>query len=93
MQAKAMSGKSQFPFLVDPNTGKQMLESDAIITYLWNEYGDGKVGPFPASAPGACKGCMRCIVYSILCRCMQHVVLILLLGHPSVCTRLSTGQA
>lgn len=43
VQAKAMSGKGQFPFLVDPNTGKQMLESDAIISYLWNEYGDGQV--------------------------------------------------
>ncbi|CAL5219441.1 g1272 [Coccomyxa viridis] len=42
-KAKAMSGKGQFPFLVDPNTGKQMLESDAIINYLWNEYGDGQV--------------------------------------------------
>ena len=45
MQAKAMSGKGQFPFLVDPNTGKQMLESDAIISYLYNEYGDGQVTP------------------------------------------------
>jgi len=43
MQATEMSGKSQFPFLVDPNNGKEMLESDAIIEYLWNEYGDGKV--------------------------------------------------
>lgn len=33
----------QFPFLVDPNTGKQMYESDEIITYLFNEYGDGQV--------------------------------------------------
>ena len=46
MQAAAMSGKGQFPFLVDPNTGKQMLESDAIINYLWNEYGDGQVHSF-----------------------------------------------
>ena len=38
-----MSGKGQFPFMVDPNTGKQMLESDAIISYLWNEYGNGQV--------------------------------------------------
>ena len=39
-----MSGKSQFPFMIDPNNGdKQMLESDAIIEYLWNEYGDGQV--------------------------------------------------
>ena len=43
VQAKGLSGKAQFPLLVDPNTGKQMLESDAIISYLWNEYGDGQV--------------------------------------------------
>lgn len=49
MQAKAMSGKGQFPFLVDPNTGKQMLESDAIINYLWNEYGDGQVALLASS--------------------------------------------
>ena len=55
MQAKAMSGKAQFPFLVDPNTGKQMLESDAIISYLWNEYGDGQVALLSASS----QGCMR----------------------------------
>ncbi len=27
----------------DPNTGKKMLESDAIIAYLFEQYGDGKV--------------------------------------------------
>lgn len=43
VQAIEMSGKSQFPFMIDPNNGKQMLESDAIINYLWNEYGDGQV--------------------------------------------------
>lgn len=43
-----MSGKGQFPFLVDPNTGKQMLESDAIISYLFNEYGDGQVSSHSA---------------------------------------------
>lgn len=26
-----------------PCAGKQMYESDAIITYLFNEYGDGQV--------------------------------------------------
>jgi glutathione S-transferase len=43
-KAKEMSGKSQFPFMIDPNNNdKQMLESDAIISYLWEEYGDGNV--------------------------------------------------
>lgn len=51
-QAKEMSGKSQFPFMIDPNNNdKQMLESDAIISYLWNEYGDGQVCTFPALIP------------------------------------------
>lgn len=42
-KAAADSGKQQFPYLVDPNTGKAMLESDEIISYLFNEYGDGNV--------------------------------------------------
>jgi glutathione S-transferase len=32
-------GKAQFPYLVDPNTGKEMYESDAIVRYLFAEYG------------------------------------------------------
>ncbi|KAL3131916.1 hypothetical protein ABBQ38_007619 [Trebouxia sp. C0009 RCD-2024] len=42
-KAVQLSGKSQFPFMVDPNTGRKMGESDDIINYLWNEYGDGNV--------------------------------------------------
>lgn len=41
-QAIQMGGKRQFPFLVDPNTGKQLYESDEIIKYLFNEYGPGE---------------------------------------------------
>ncbi|GFH30372.1 uncharacterized protein HaLaN_29216, partial [Haematococcus lacustris] len=37
-KAIALGGKKQFPYLVDPNTGR-----DAIIQYLFNTYGDGKV--------------------------------------------------
>jgi glutathione S-transferase len=33
------SGKSRFPFLVDPNTGKSMLESADIVAYLRETYG------------------------------------------------------
>jgi glutathione S-transferase len=40
--AAEKSGKQQFPFLVDPNTGEQVLESDAIIHYLAERYGDGR---------------------------------------------------
>jgi glutathione S-transferase len=37
------AGKEQFPYLVDPNTGTQMYESDAIVRYLFAQYGDGEV--------------------------------------------------
>ncbi len=42
-QVKAQGGKYQFPYLVDPNSGKQMYESDDIIAYLFQEYGEGAV--------------------------------------------------
>ena len=32
-------GKAQFPYLVDPNTDSEMYESDAIIDYLYSQYG------------------------------------------------------
>ena len=42
----AAGGKAQFPYLVDPNTGKALYESDEILRYLFAEYGDGRVpGP------------------------------------------------
>jgi glutathione S-transferase len=41
----ARGGKQMFPFLVDPNTGKEMYESDAILRYLAETYGQGSV-PF-----------------------------------------------
>ena len=37
----ARGGKAQFPYLVDPNSGKEMYESDAIVRYLFAEYGEG----------------------------------------------------
>jgi glutathione S-transferase len=40
-QVKARGGKYQFPYLVDPNTGKEMYESDLIVAYLFREYGAG----------------------------------------------------
>ena len=33
-----LGGKLQFPFLVDPNTGRQMYESLDIIAYLYETY-------------------------------------------------------
>lgn len=39
-------GKAQFPFLVDPNTDTELYESDDIVTYLFDQYGNGAV-PLP----------------------------------------------
>lgn len=36
-------GKAMFPYLVDPNTDVEMYESDDIVRYLFNQYGDGTV--------------------------------------------------
>lgn len=36
-------GKAQFPWLVDPNTGTSLYESDVIVKYLFDQYGDGGV--------------------------------------------------
>ena len=38
---KQRGGKALFPYLVDPNTGKEMYESDEIVAYLYQEYGSG----------------------------------------------------
>lgn len=35
----AEGGKAQFPYLVDPNTGRRMYESDDIVDYLFETYG------------------------------------------------------
>lgn len=48
---KQKGGKERFPFLVDPNTGKQMFESDDIIHYLADTYGDGQVPKMVALGP------------------------------------------
>ncbi len=45
-EVKQRGGKAQFPYLVDPNTGKELYESDDIVTYLFEQYGDGRV-PLP----------------------------------------------
>jgi glutathione S-transferase len=36
-------GKAQFPYLVDPNAGKELYESDEIVRHLFASYGDGHV--------------------------------------------------
>lgn len=40
---KEHGGQAQFPFLVDPNTQSEMYESDDIVQYLFERYGDGRV--------------------------------------------------
>ncbi len=37
---KALAGKIQVPYLVDPNTGKAMFESADIVAYLHRTYGE-----------------------------------------------------
>ena len=44
-EVKRRAGKAQFPYLVDPNTGKEMFESAEIVAYLFEHYG---AGPPPA---------------------------------------------
>ena len=41
-KAVELGGKAQFPLLIDPNTGKQLYESDDINTYLATTYGTGR---------------------------------------------------
>jgi len=36
-------GKLQFPFMIDPNTDTELFESDSIVRYLAERYGDGTV--------------------------------------------------
>jgi glutathione S-transferase len=40
-EVRRRGGKAQFPYLIDPNTGREMYESDAIVAYLHREYGAG----------------------------------------------------
>jgi glutathione S-transferase len=42
-EVRAKGGKTQFPYLVDPNTDTAMYESDDIIRYLADRYGTGTV--------------------------------------------------
>jgi glutathione S-transferase len=42
-RAEELGGKRLFPFLVDPNEGQRLYESDDIVRYLARTYGDGTV--------------------------------------------------
>lgn len=50
-EVQRRGGKAQFPWLVDPNTGIEMYESDAIVSYLFERYGDGSVPVLLALGP------------------------------------------
>jgi glutathione S-transferase len=43
-KAVELGGKALFPYLVDPNTGTRMYESDDIIAYLFKTYGGREPG-------------------------------------------------
>jgi glutathione S-transferase len=49
-QVLERAGKTQFPYLVDPNTTREMYESDIIVGYLFANYGDSNV-PWALSTP------------------------------------------
>ena len=57
-EVKARGGKAQFPYLVDPDAGKAMYESDDIVRHLFAEYGDGKVPAWLAAGPLTDAGAM-----------------------------------
>src|SRR5215471_6061377 len=62
-EVKRRGGKAQFPYLVDPNTGQAMYESDDIVRYLCTTYGDGSVpwslslGPLTLAGCGLASAC------------------------------------
>lgn len=41
-ELKKRGGKVQVPYLIDPNTGREMYESDEVIAYLEKQYGSGR---------------------------------------------------
>ena len=49
-EVRRRGGKTLFPYLVDPNTGVEMYESDDINRYLFEKYGQGSV-PWLLSIP------------------------------------------
>jgi glutathione S-transferase len=55
-------GKAQFPYLIDPNTGRELYESDDIVDYLYAEYGDGRRRPGPKGLLPALSGSLASLV-------------------------------
>ncbi len=50
-ELESRGGKQQFPYLIDPNTGTEMYESEDIIDYLFETYGPKRSGIGRALAP------------------------------------------
>lgn len=50
-EVERRGGRAMFPYLVDPNTGKEMYESGEIVRYLFDRYGDGRVPALLALGP------------------------------------------
>lgn len=42
-EVRRRGGKAQFPYLVDPNTGDAMYESDDIVRHLADRYREGRI--------------------------------------------------
>ena len=40
-RVKELGGRRMYPYLIDPNTGVSMYESDDIVAYLYRHYGSG----------------------------------------------------
>ncbi len=55
-------GKAQFPYMIDPNTGREMYESDDIIDYLYAEYGSASARPGPKGAVPLLTGSLASMV-------------------------------
>jgi glutathione S-transferase len=55
---RTRGGKELFPYLVDPNTGIEMYESDDINRYLFERYGSGSVPHMLSAGPLTLVGSM-----------------------------------
>jgi glutathione S-transferase len=50
-EVERRGGRAMFPYLADPNTGREMYESGDIVRYLFDRYGDGRVPTLLALGP------------------------------------------
>jgi hypothetical protein len=92
-------GKSQFPYLVDPNTKVEMYESQDIIQYLTDTYGDGSgVPPIKGGAgttlsiglaliPRAGKGSKKTKAAIGECFCVYVYIYVCVCVIPMKCSR------